>query len=108
METFFGHHGHQIWQLQIFLWGYLKERVYQTKPSTLQELKDSIRREIFSIQQETLTLVMECVVRRVQHCVAFRGGHLPQVIFRTSFVNNLQHVLFHFLQNLLLLISTDV
>jgi hypothetical protein len=43
-----------------FLWGYLKERV-QTKPRTLQELKDSIRTEILSIQKETLTLVMECV-----------------------------------------------
>jgi hypothetical protein len=75
METFFGHPGLQIWQLQIFLWGYLKESVYQTKPSTLRELKDLIHREILSIQQETLTLVMECVVRRVQHYVALRGGH---------------------------------
>jgi hypothetical protein len=54
METFLGHPGLQIWQLQIFLWGYLKERVYQTKPRTLQKLKDSIRREILSIRQETL------------------------------------------------------
>jgi hypothetical protein len=83
METILGHPGLQIWQLQIFLWGYLKERIYQTKPRTVQKLKDSIRREILSIQKETLTLVMECVVRRVQHCVALRGVRLPQVIFRT-------------------------
>jgi hypothetical protein len=50
-------------QSAFFLWGYLKDRVYHTKPSTLQELKDSIRRKILSIQQETLTLVMECTVR---------------------------------------------
>jgi hypothetical protein len=62
METFLGHPGLQIWQLQIFFMGYLKERVYQTKPWTLQKLKDSIRREILSIQQETLTAVMEYVV----------------------------------------------
>jgi hypothetical protein len=48
-----------------------------------QELKDSIHREILSIQQETLTSVMDSVVWRVQHCVALRGSHLPQVIFRT-------------------------
>jgi hypothetical protein len=83
METFLSHPGLQIWQLQIFLWGYLKERENQTKPRTSQELKDSIRREILSTQQETLTLVMECVVRRVQHCAALRGVNLPKVIFRT-------------------------
>jgi hypothetical protein len=83
METFLGNTGLQIWQLKIVLWGYLKESVYKTKPRTVQELKDSIRREILSIQQETLALVMEFVVRRVQHSVALRGGHLPQVIFRT-------------------------
>jgi hypothetical protein len=54
METFLGHPGLQIWQLQIFfLWGYLKERIHQTKPRTLQKLQDSIRGEILSIQQET-------------------------------------------------------
>jgi hypothetical protein len=68
---------------RFFLWGYLKERVHQTKPRTLHELKDSIRREILSIQQETLASVTVCVVRRVQHCVALRGGHFSQVIFRT-------------------------
>jgi hypothetical protein len=48
----------------------VKERVCQTKPRTLQKLKDSIRGEILSIRQETLTSVMECVVRRVLHCVS--------------------------------------
>jgi hypothetical protein len=39
METFLGHPGLQIWQLQIFLWGHLKERVYQTKTRTFQGTK---------------------------------------------------------------------
>jgi hypothetical protein len=52
MDTFLGHPGLQIWQLQFFLWGYLKERVYQTKPRTLQELKDSIYREILAYRRK--------------------------------------------------------
>jgi hypothetical protein len=65
METFLGHPGLQIWQLQIFFMGLPEGKGISNKT---QELNDSIRREIFSIRQETLTSVMECVVRRIQHC----------------------------------------
>ncbi|PSN57112.1 hypothetical protein C0J52_01298 [Blattella germanica] len=46
-----------------FLWGYLKSKVYTTRPRTLDELKQRIRDEIHSIPAEMLQRSMKKVLR---------------------------------------------
>ncbi|CAK9821562.1 hypothetical protein ANTRET_LOCUS270 [Anthophora retusa] len=66
-----------------FLWGYLKEKMYANKPRSLDQLKENIRTEIRNIMPETLTNVMENVLKRVQLCEAKNGQHLCDIIFHT-------------------------
>ena len=66
-----------------FLWGYLKGKVYISKPRTLEELKDSIRREIAAIDNDLLQTVMQDFRKRLQECVRQDGHHLSDVIFKT-------------------------
>ena len=43
----------------IFLWGYLKLRVYAHKPRTLNDLKEVIRQEIRPIDRQLLARVID-------------------------------------------------
>lgn len=65
-----------------FLWGYLKARVFENRPQTLQALKDNITREIRAINQEMLLRVTENFQSRLQECLEQRGGHLKDIIFK--------------------------
>lgn len=67
----------------IFLWGYVKERVYINKPRTIQELKENIRAEIRRLGPETLRTVMENAVERACICEQENGSHLRDVVFHT-------------------------
>ncbi|CAK9826872.1 hypothetical protein ANTRET_LOCUS4642 [Anthophora retusa] len=66
-----------------FLWGYLKEKVYANKSRSLDQLKENIRTEIRNVMPETLTNVMENVLKRAQLCEAKNGQHLCDIIFHT-------------------------
>lgn len=66
-----------------FLWGYLKDRVYTHRPTTIQELKVNIHQEIEQITQEVCQHVMQNVIARARICAASRGGHLADIIFHT-------------------------
>jgi hypothetical protein len=48
----------------LFLWGYLKKRVYVNKPGSIKKLKESIRAKSRCLRPETLRTVMENVVER--------------------------------------------
>ncbi|QQP55570.1 Transposable element Tc3 transposase [Caligus rogercresseyi] len=50
---------HPTYPLVIFLWGYLKSRVYVNRPTNLADLKANIREEITNIPANTLARVME-------------------------------------------------
>ena len=65
-----------------FLWGYLKARVFENRPQTLQALKDNITREIRAINQDMLLRVIENFQSRLQECLEKRGGHLKEIIFK--------------------------
>jgi len=43
-----------IWRHLIFLWGFLKERVYKTKPASVEELKQKITDKISLITVDML------------------------------------------------------
>lgn len=64
-----------------FLWGYLKARVYTTRPRDLEDLKTRIRQEIAAISPEMLKKVFENFVTRLNDCVSVEGRHLTDVIF---------------------------
>ena len=63
-----------------YLWGYLKDHVYANRPTTLDELKDSIVREIRAISQETCVRVFDNFLKRIRLCRERIGGHLEHVI----------------------------
>ena len=51
---------HQIWPPAIFfLWGYLKAKVYEQRPQTLEALKEAIRQEVAAITPEMILKVMD-------------------------------------------------
>lgn len=65
-----------------FLWGYLKEKVFESRPANLEELRNRIREEINLIEPETLQEVMSNFQRRMQQCIQNDGAHLKDVVFK--------------------------
>jgi len=66
-----------------FLWGYLKGCVYTHKPRNLSELKDAIRQEVLTIDQEPLARAMDDFKRSIENCIQEDGRHLNEIIFHT-------------------------
>ncbi|KAJ4431390.1 hypothetical protein ANN_19987 [Periplaneta americana] len=58
-----------------FLWGYLKDRVYATRPQTLDDLKHNITQEI-QANNRVLQRVASNMERRVELCLMQDGGHV--------------------------------
>lgn len=66
--------------LDFFYWGYLKSKVYETKPANLNELRDRILNVSNSITAEMLTNVINSLYVRLGHCVAADGQQFEQLI----------------------------
>ncbi|GFU17559.1 uncharacterized protein NPIL_260071 [Nephila pilipes] len=62
------------------LWGYLKSRVYQFRPSNLSELKDVIRRELSCIQPDILRSAVAGFVTRLKCVILCGGGHVEHIL----------------------------
>ena len=65
-----------------FLWGYLKSKVYEERPRTIEELKARISLEIKRVPQRMLRAVMDNFRNRLQECINREGHHLTDVIFK--------------------------
>ncbi|KAJ4427332.1 hypothetical protein ANN_24952 [Periplaneta americana] len=63
-----------------FLWGYLKDRVYATRPQTLDDLKHNITQEIQAIDNRVLQRVASNMERRVELCLMQNGGHFQHLL----------------------------
>ena len=63
-----------------FLWGYLKGRVYTHKPRNLKELKDAIRQEVLTIDQQLLARAMDDFKRRIEK-TAFKRTVITYMTF---------------------------
>ena len=63
-----------------FLWGHLKDRVYATRPQTLDDLKHNITQEIQAIDNRVLQRVASNMERRVELCLMQDGGHFQQLL----------------------------
>jgi len=67
----------------VFLWGYLKEKVFKHRPRSLEDLKERIQQEIDSIPPELTRGVMRSFRERLQQCVASDGCFMSDLIFKT-------------------------
>jgi hypothetical protein len=65
----------------LFLWGHLKNRVFQARPHSIRDLKNWIRQEIEEVNQNPVFLqrVMNNFRQRLQETVRRRGEHLRGV-----------------------------
>ena len=66
-----------------FLWGYLKARVYEHKPRTLDDLKEAIRVEVAQIDRAMLERVEANFQERLQKCINENGHHMKDIVFQT-------------------------
>ena len=65
--------GHPTWIIVIFLWGYLKERVYNPMSKTLEDLKENITREMKKIPKEILKSSFLNFVKRCNLVLSAEG-----------------------------------
>ena len=63
-----------------WLWGYLKDRVYQGNVRTLADLKTNIIRHVTSISPEMLRATVDHAVLRFQHVIQEDGCHIEQCL----------------------------
>jgi len=65
------------------LWGYLKAKVYEQRPVTLEPLKEAIRQEVAAITPEMAIKFMDNYQQRLYQCINIQGRHLSDVLFKT-------------------------
>jgi len=63
-----------------FLWGYLKGRVYQNKPRTINALKANITGEIQTVTADVPARTFQNMARQVQSCLDANGGHFQNML----------------------------
>jgi len=81
-------HSPDLTQPDYFLWGYLKGRVYQNKPQTIDALKANITEEIQAVTADVLARTFQNTARWVQYCLDTNGGHFQQVMMSSHFLHN--------------------
>ena len=65
------------------IWGYVKSLVYAIKPTTLEELRANIEREIAAVSAEMCGRVIENWVQRIDRCKRARGCYMNEVEFHS-------------------------
>ena len=65
--------------LDFYLWGPLKDDVYQRKPVTLDDLRENIAMSCAAITLDTLQNVVHAAVRRLRQCLDADGGHFEHL-----------------------------
>lgn len=63
-----------------FLWGYLKGKVYENNPRTVQDLKNNIKRAVDEMPQSVLRRVSTSLCKRVNLCIQMDGGHFEHLL----------------------------
>ena len=62
-----------------YLWGYLKDRVYENNPQTIGDLKTAITARIRAIPIEECVRVIDNFASRLQVCLQRQGCHLEHI-----------------------------
>jgi hypothetical protein len=63
-----------------FLWGYLKQKIYQQNIKDLDDLRQSITIAIISIKQDVFKRVFSEISRRLNLVISNNGGHIEQLL----------------------------
>ena len=63
-----------------YLWGFLKDNVYENHPKTIAELKQAITFKIRTITKQVCVKVINNFARRIKECLKLNGGHLEHVL----------------------------
>ncbi len=63
-----------------FLWGHLKDRVYQGSPQTIDQLKEAITTEVRAIGSEVLKRVFENFEKRARHLIVSEGHQFENMV----------------------------
>ena len=67
--------------LGLFLWGYLKEKVFATIPQTINELKEKIIIEFSGITAQLCKNSIRNYYKRLKMYRACRGPHLVDIVY---------------------------
>ena len=59
--------------MDFFLWGYLKDKVYGSKPATVDELKEEIERQCLAVPNEMIRNAVESIGPRYRLCLERDG-----------------------------------
>ena len=70
---------HDLSPLDFFLWGFLKGKVYQSQPSNISELKESIKHVLADVTPE-LCRVIANMRQRMKLCMQTGGGHFEHLL----------------------------
>lgn len=62
-----------------FVWGYVKDRVYNPMPATIEELKNNIRQVMENIPLEMLTAAFDNLMVRFHKCIDQEGRHIEHL-----------------------------
>jgi hypothetical protein len=60
---------------------YLNGRMYTHKPRNLNELKDAIRQEALTIDQQLMARAMDDFKRRIENCIQEDVRHLNDIFY---------------------------
>ena len=63
-----------------YLWGFLKDTVYENHPTSIAELKQAISSQIRKIKTAGYVKVINNLARRFNMCLRQNGGHLEHVL----------------------------
>lgn len=66
-------------KLDFFLWGYIKDIVFQQPPTTIVNMKERIREAIEGVTESTLIRVDQSFRRRMTDCIRANGGHIENI-----------------------------
>ncbi|KAG8242013.1 hypothetical protein J6590_074652 [Homalodisca vitripennis] len=84
LSLWIGRHGAVEWSarspLDFFLWGYLKDKVYRTKPRDLAHLRNLIVQEAQDIPRDYLQNAVDGFYNRLGHCQTMGGEHFEHLL----------------------------
>lgn len=66
--------------LDFFLWGHVDGRLYETNPTSIEEIKEHVRTIFNEISVETLEGVIEQSLIRMRVCIRVSGKHFEHFI----------------------------